>query len=200
MDVPVGQIVFSSEALGTGGQGVVTKGIWLNATYAIKSIRATGMEESAVREIKILGRVHHANIISIFGVCQQPPVIHIIMEYFHCVCLKDALFVPNMKIIFTMEEKHAIAYQCSNAICYLHQENTRKPVMVHTDIKPSNILVSLDFTNGERITKICDFGLAKFKGANTTFASTSGSIGGTTGYIAPEDMTQKMQATTKSDI
>lgn len=191
---------FSNEIVGTRGQGVAVKGKWLGATYAIKGILATTVEDYAIKEIQILGKVHHANIVSIMGVCHKPPLFHIVMEYFHSISLEDALFTPTTRIYFTPDDKHSIAYQCSSAILYLHKENTEKPIVVYSDIKPSNILISQDLINGERVMKLCDFGLAKFKGSNTSMTSAQGSAGGTTGYIAPEIMVGGKKATVKSDV
>lgn len=58
---------------------------------------------------------------------------------------------------------------------YLH---SRKPLIVHRDLKSPNLLVAKDWT-----VRLCDFGLSKLK--SNTFLSTK-STGGTPEWMAPE--------------
>ena len=50
----------------------------------------------------------------------------------------------------------------------------------HRDLKPDNILLTTD-SNGEKVLKICDFGLSKH-----ATCSSNQTIAGTSGYRAPE--------------
>ncbi|CAO2144200.1 unnamed protein product [Urochloa humidicola] len=76
-----------------------------------------------------------------------------------------------------LTQRLSIAVDIANALEYLHQSSQRP--IVHSDLKPSNILLDNDMT-----ARICDFGLARFFD-NVSTASTT-AVKGTIGYIAPE--------------
>jgi serine/threonine protein kinase len=67
-----------------------------------------------------------------------------------------------------------VLYQIADGLDYVHSKN-----LVHCDIKPENILVSM---TGE--IKLSDFGSSR-KTTNGTFIP-SGSVGGTRPWMAPE--------------
>jgi serine/threonine-protein kinase len=61
-------------------------------------------------------------------------------------------------------------------------EDAHKNGVFHRDLKPANIMVDRD---GDRV-KVLDFGLAKARQGDSSRVSTSGTIKGTTGYMATE--------------
>ncbi|MFS7956078.1 putative protein kinase RLK-Pelle-LRR-XII-1 family [Helianthus anomalus] len=66
----------------------------------------------------------------------------------------------------------------ASALDYLH--NHCVPIVVHGDLKPSNILL-----DDEMVAHVGDFGLARFLGT-TSYQNSSTGIRGTIGYAAPE--------------
>ena len=75
-------IKFSNIVLGTGAQGIVTKGKYLESTVAIKSMQRGKNEKDIMREVQLLDRIRHPNIISIMAYSRTYTQIHIVTEYF----------------------------------------------------------------------------------------------------------------------
>ena len=101
------------------------------------------------REIDILKRVHHINVISMKEIKKDEDNIYLIMEF----CEKGELFnhiVEEQKL----EEIEAayFYYQLINGLECIHFNG-----VVHRDLKPENLLISNDY-----ILKIIDFGLSNY--------------------------------------
>ena len=188
-------ITFGEVQLGKGAQGVVTKGKYLGSNVAIKSMLKRKNDKMILREIKLLDKVRHPNIISIMAVCPTITQFHIVMEYFNSNSLHDILFLPEIKqkYVLNIKNKNRIAYQVSCATTFLHVQPS--PI-IHRDIKPGNILVDERFE-----TKLCDLGLGKCIDMDTSLQSTGhGGICGTYMFMAPEIILHRKEATVFSDV
>ena len=77
----------------------------------------------------------------------------------------------------------AVGMQVAEALSYVHgtRDDQSSGGIVHRDIGPSNILVGRDGA-----VKICDFGIAKVRGRNSTTGV--GEIKGTVRYMSPEQV------------
>ena len=106
-------------------------------------------EERVEREIDILKRVHHINIIRIIKIEEDDENIFIIMEF----CQKGELFnhiVEEQKL--DEVESAYYYYQLINGLECLHYNE-----VVHRDLKPENLLLSKGY-----LLKIIDFGLSNY--------------------------------------
>ena len=73
--------------------------------------------------------------------------------------------------------------------------------IVHRDLKPENLFLALD-EDGEPVTKVCDFGIAKLGGelgAGLLSTDTSGSFLGTPLYMSPEQAKNSSEVARESD-
>ncbi|KAG8979221.1 hypothetical protein FRB90_008173, partial [Tulasnella sp. 427] len=82
--------------------------------------------------------------------------------------------------------------QVAEGLAYLHG---RDPVVVHSDIKPANVLV-----NDEEDVKLCDFGVSKLLQDAPSGFTTTASIKGTLRYSAKELLQEDAESTTMSDV
>ncbi|XP_071631803.1 LOW QUALITY PROTEIN: probable serine/threonine-protein kinase DDB_G0267514 [Temnothorax longispinosus] len=188
-------IQFSDIILGKGAQGVVTKGKYLGSLVAIKSVQKKNRCKLILREIMLLDKIRHPNIISIMAACSSITQFHIVMEYFKSDSLFDIIFKPQVKknYFLSLGNKNKIAYQISCALTFLHLQ----PVpILHRDIKPGNILVNENFE-----TKLCDLGLSTCKSVIESLQSTQAdTIRGTYLFMAPEILLHRQRASKSSDV
>ncbi|RZF42676.1 hypothetical protein LSTR_LSTR001471 [Laodelphax striatellus] len=108
-------------------------------------------EENARREIQLLKSLRHKNVIELVDVMidEEKQKMYMVMEY--CVGgLQDMLeSTPDKK--FPTWQAHGYFCQLLDGLEYLHSQG-----IVHKDIKPSNLLLTLDGT-----LKISDLGVAE---------------------------------------
>lgn len=138
--------------LDSGGFSTVYKGQFFYEDVAIKvlNLGMMGFKQicNVVREILLLARIRHPNVINIFGVCLHKNEMFIITEYFEHKSLHIYLKRNKGKISFL--KKIDILFDIAKALSYLHSLD--KPI-IHRDIKPHNVLI-----DGNIKAKVADFG------------------------------------------
>ena len=136
------------------------------------------------KEINILKRIRHKNIIQLYEIMESKSHLYIVMEY----CENKELFdyIVYKKYL---KEKEACRFfqQIIDGVEYLHLSN-----ITHRDLKPENLL--LDKNN--RI-KISDFGLSYLSDNIDTFLETPC---GTPSYAPPEMLRGEKYNGVYSDI
>ncbi|XP_021941699.1 serine/threonine-protein kinase STE20-like, partial [Zootermopsis nevadensis] len=137
------------------------------------------------REIAILKKLHHPNIVKLFEVLDDPVEDHLYLV-FDLLERGEVLEVPTDT---PLSEEQAWKYfrDVVMGIEYLHYQR-----IIHRDIKPSNLLLSED---GH--VQIADFGVCnEFHGNDAALSSTAG----TPAFIAPEALTNSKYSGKASDI
>lgn len=125
-----------------------------------------------VREIDILRKIDHPNIVKIFEFFESMTHFYIVMEF----CPGKLLFQKFDEKKRTDEREAArIMLQVLRALHYLHQRE-----IVHMDLKSENIIY-----NG-RTVKLIDFGLSQHLARNKKMSK----LQGTKYYLAPEVITK----------
>jgi hypothetical protein len=128
------------------------------------------------REVDIMRRLSHPNIIQFVQVFETQDHLMMVMEY----CPGDELFdVILERKYFSEEDAKPIFAQVSKALYYLHCLN-----IIHRDVKPENILIlhNIDPISDLPVVKLLDFGLSKEAGAG----SAAKTFVGTPCYLSPE--------------
>ena len=164
------------ETVGSGAFATVKKVVHklTNQTRALKIIKKSEEEDqkNLIREVNILSKLVHPNIMQIFEYYEDETFFYIITEY----CAGGELFDELIKKgSFKEIEASFIMKQIFSAVSYIHSNN-----IVHRDLKPENIL--LDTEEGKNIIKIIDWGTARYFDKNKKMNR----ISGTPYYIAPE--------------
>ena len=177
--------------LGVGGMAKVFKARLFGLhgfekTLALKIIdpQRSGEQEFVdlfIREATLAARLDHDNIVRIFDFDQIEGVYYIAMEYVDGSNLRGLLNLARKAgSPIQVAEAVAIASGVCQGLAYAHGEVGNRPFsVVHSDISPSNILIS---RYGE--VKIADFGIAMAEGAAEK--SQPGVVRGKVSYMSPE--------------
>uniref|UniRef100_A0A7N2LNN5 non-specific serine/threonine protein kinase n=1 Tax=Quercus lobata TaxID=97700 RepID=A0A7N2LNN5_QUELO len=128
-------------------------------------------------EAQLLMIVHHRNLVSLVGYCDENDQKALIYEYMENGDLHQHLSVKNTNVM-TWNERLNIAVDAAHGLEYLH--NGCKPPIIHRDLKTSNILLT-----GHMKAKIADFGLSRIF-ATESDSHVSTCPAGTLGYLDPE--------------
>lgn len=188
----------SSTQVGEGGYGKVYKGVLADGSLvAIKRALEGSLQGSKefFTEIQLLSRLHHRNLVSLVGYCNEEGEQMLVYEFIPNGTLRDHL-AGKSKEPMNFSVRLRVALGAAKGILYLHTE--ADPPIFHRDIKASNILL-----DSKLVAKVADFGLSRlapvpdFEGATPDYVSTV--VKGTPGYLDPEYcLTHKL--TDKSDV
>jgi serine/threonine protein kinase len=170
------------ESLGTGATSRVDKArdTVIGRTVALKTLlRGFGsrdLQQQFLREAQIIGGLSHPNIVALYDVgTNTEGAPYFVMEYVEGKTLEaffDSFPLPIARAAVW-------AGDLATALGQAHRAN-----VIHGDVKPANILVTLD-----QQVKLGDFGIARF----STQASGSGNLMGTPAYLSPEQILGNLQ-------
>ncbi|KAE7999159.1 hypothetical protein FH972_003626 [Carpinus fangiana] len=166
--------------IGRGGFGSVYLGTLTDDTQvAVKLLSPSSNQgyKEFQAEAHLLMVVHHRNLVSLLGYCDEGENKALIYEYMANGNLQQQLSVTN-KCILKWNDRLQIAMDAAHGLEYLH--NGCKPPIIHRDMKTSNILL-----NEHMQAKIADFGLSRAF-ANESDSHVSTRPAGTLGYLGPE--------------
>lgn len=167
--------------VGSGSMGVVYQAADPNIDrlVAVKVLRHDRIStEKFVRrflkEAKVIGRLSHPNIVTIYDVGEDHGTVYIAMEYMEGIPLSELIRDKKLEVREALE----ICIQIAQTLDYAHRKG-----VVHRDIKPSNIIIL-----PEGHIKITDFGIAHIDDSTATLQTVSGEIMGTPAYMSPEQV------------
>lgn len=179
-DEPIEDVYELGREIGRGGFSIVVEGTQKESgkKYAIKCIKKTMVEGEDIkllrREIKIMKKVDHPNILKLFEVFEDEDEFYLVMELVDGKELFDKIVEKGQ---YSEKDAAHIVAQIVSAVDYLHSNG-----IAHRDLKPENLLSAGD-ADEEKI-KIADFGFSKNFGEEKLMTSC-----GSPGYVAPEVLT-----------
>lgn len=194
------------DLLGTGGMAEVFRarcsgpGGFQRTVVVKRILPAHGRDQAFVKmfvsEAKILGMLHHPNVVQVYDFGESDGVLFLVLEYVDGPSLAEAISalrsvgraVPPLVVA-------RIAYEVCRALDHVHNLNGADGAplnVIHRDVTPSNILL----TSAGGI-KLLDFGVAKYRASQAR--SQVGSFKGKPAYLAPE-MLERRQMDRRSDL
>lgn len=179
------------DEIGRGGMGQVFKAEhpMMGRVVAVKVLpraKSTPDTEAAFqREIRVLGRLDHDNLVRALDAGHDGNVYYLVTEYVAGLDLRRQISKYG-----PLDEPRAamVIAQAARALAYAHDQG-----LVHRDVKPGNLLVTRDGR-----VKLLDLGLA-----GSVFEAESMRLGrcvGTMDYMAPEQIRDPDNVGPSADI
>ncbi len=183
--------------LGKGGMGTVYKAVHpqLEKTVAIKLIGAdcitnTNAVARFQREIKVVGRLDHPNIIRATDAGTAEGRQYLVMEFVDGSDLKE---IVDRHGPLPINDACDIVYQTAIGLHHAHEH-----ALVHRDIKPSNIMLTRS-----GVAKLLDMGLARAtwdEDPASEQLTGAGQICGTIDFMPPEQWESTHEVDARGDL
>jgi serine/threonine protein kinase/ActR/RegA family two-component response regulator len=177
------------ERIGSGGMGHIFKGFdtKLKRQVAIKMISDRVKDESVRKtirerffnEARAAGALSHPHIVQVYDVGEVNEVVYIVMEFIEGETIEQLI---KSKGPLNFDNLTKVIKELGSGLAFAHKRG-----IVHRDIKPSNIIIEAN----SGVTKILDFGIAKFIDEEEMKLTSTGMVLGSTHYLSPEHITGK---------
>ncbi|OMJ93960.1 hypothetical protein SteCoe_3022 [Stentor coeruleus] len=153
--------------------------------YSNKSLEDQNLRKNVKREIKILKKIDHPNVVKFYEEIRGKHNLYIVMEYVKGIALNNHLVAKSHKRLDEAEAS-VIYKQIISALEYCHEKN-----ITHRDIKLENVQLDLDYK-----VKLIDYGFA------TCYSNDKKTLVfcGSPSYMAPEIINKQQFAGPPVDI
>jgi serine/threonine protein kinase len=199
LGVKVGAVIDSYEIvrlLGEGGMGAVyeARHVTRRHAVAIKVLAPQFANHEALRrrfveEGQIQAQFRHPNIVGVYDVIAEGPLLALVMEYVPGQTLLDFIYASQRLV--DIDQGLALVQRLLAGLGYAHQKG-----IVHRDIKPDNVILAQD--GALLIPRLSDFGVAKdLESAGLT---QTGTTMGTAYYMSPEQIQSSRDVDRRCDI
>ncbi|KAH9326571.1 hypothetical protein KI387_006749, partial [Taxus chinensis] len=186
-----------SHKIGQGGFGSVFWGELPGGNQIAVKVLSLFSEQGVAQflnEIELLSRVHHKNLASLLGYCNESRDLMLVYEYMSGGSLNDHLYGSNALKYPNLDwrTRLKIALDAAQGLEYLHVGCS--PKIIHRDVKTANILLDSNLKG-----KLADFGLSKVGMEEDGSSAMFTTVRGTVGYLDPKYFSTHM-LTEKSDV
>ncbi|KAK6126287.1 hypothetical protein DH2020_039992 [Rehmannia glutinosa] len=146
LNIPWNDVVLK-ERIGAGSFGTVMRAEWNGSDVAVKILMEQDFHgerfKEFMREVAIMKRLYHPNIVLFMGAVTEPPNLSIVTEYLSRGSLYRLLHKRGAREVLDEKRRLSMAYDVANGMNYLHNHN---PPIVHRDLKSPNLLVDEKYT------------------------------------------------------
>ncbi|CAN6322456.1 unnamed protein product [Urochloa humidicola] len=174
--------------LGIGGFGRVYKGVLPKSKLEVAVKRVSHESRQGIKEfvaeVVSIGRLRHRNLVQLLGYCRRKGELLLVYDYMPNGSLDKYLYGGNKekeseKATATLDwaQRFRIIKGVASGLLYIHED--WEQVVIHRDIKASNVLLDADMN-----ARLGDFGLARLYDHGADPQTTH--VVGTMGYLAPE--------------
>ena len=184
------------ELIGVGGMGAVYKArqTKLDRTVALKILSSDlasdpAFQERFDREARLLARLNHPNLVTVYEAGRAGPFPYLLMEYVDGENLRETMKRGQL----SPEKALTLAKAICEPLKFAHEQG-----VLHRDIKPENILMN---ARGE--VKIADFGIAKLIGethSEKSILTQANAAMGSPRYMAPEQFESAGEVDERADV
>ncbi|MBN2419509.1 MAG: HDOD domain-containing protein, partial [Deltaproteobacteria bacterium] len=135
-----------------------------------KSLKKGDRFTQAIQEARVVSRLQHPNIISLYEVGEHNNTLYLVFEYVEGFTLRDVI---KKKKALSIPSALKIMSQILAGVSMAHEQG-----VIHHDLKPENIMIS-----GKGVPRVMDFGISLITNDNS---EANHQQKGTLHYMAPE--------------
>ncbi len=185
-------VIINEVGQGSSGRVFLSHDPYYGRDVAIKLYNIESEDEQKARvtrkmffnEAQIVGRLQHPNILPIYDAGEENGSYYVVTEHVQGARTLAAYCRPDN--LLRIDDVVEIIFKCAKGLHYAHGRG-----VVHRDVKPSNIMLTLD-----NDVRVIDFGIALIKDSDVSRIE---GIAGSPSYMSPEQV-QSAEITHRSDI